>query len=141
MQLLITIQWWGLVEYFKNYKSDIRYRSVYKSRLFWYIFLAADNVVKICDFGLAKDIYKTNNYHKKTDGPLPVKWLGVYNIWTWLFIFFLLYILHLCNAINLCSYNTLMAKMCFSGCVANSVLCVLAVGLLTLYYVFRWLCC
>ena len=37
---------------------------------------AADNVVKICDFGLAKDIYKTNNYHKKTDGPLPVKWLG-----------------------------------------------------------------
>ena len=37
---------------------------------------AADNVVKICDFGLAKDIYKTNNYHKKSDGPLPVKWLG-----------------------------------------------------------------
>jgi len=41
------------------------------------ILLAADNVVKICDFGLAKDIYKTNNYHKKTDGPLPVKWLAV----------------------------------------------------------------
>ena len=36
-----------------------------------------DNVVKICDFGLAKDIYKTNNYHKKSDGPLPVKWLAV----------------------------------------------------------------
>ncbi len=32
--------------------------------------------MKICDFGLAKDIYRTNNYHKKTDGPLPVKWLG-----------------------------------------------------------------
>ena len=41
-----------------------------------FVFSAADNVVKICDFGLAKDIYKTNNYHKKTDGPLPVKWLG-----------------------------------------------------------------
>lgn len=41
------------------------------------ILLAADNVVKICDFGLAKDIYRTNNYHKKTDGPLPVKWLAV----------------------------------------------------------------
>ena len=38
--------------------------------------IASDNVVKICDFGLAKDIYKTNNYHKKTDGPLPIKWLG-----------------------------------------------------------------
>ena len=34
-------------------------------------------MVKICDFGLAKDIYKTNNYHKKSDGPLPVKWLAV----------------------------------------------------------------
>ena len=41
------------------------------------ILLAADNVVKICDFGLAKDIYKTNNYRKKTDGPLPVKWMAI----------------------------------------------------------------
>ena len=41
------------------------------------ILLASDNVVKICDFGLAKDIYKTNNYHKESDGPLPVKWLAV----------------------------------------------------------------
>ena len=41
------------------------------------ILLAQDNVVKICDFGLAKDIYKTNNYQKTSDGPLPVKWLAV----------------------------------------------------------------
>ncbi len=41
------------------------------------ILLAADNVVKICDFGLAKDIYKTNNYRKKTDGPLPIKWMAI----------------------------------------------------------------
>ena len=41
------------------------------------ILLAADNVVKICDFGLAKDIYKTDNYRKKTDGPLPIKWMAV----------------------------------------------------------------
>lgn len=41
------------------------------------ILLAADNVVKICDFGLAKDIYKTSNYQKKSDGPLPVKWLAI----------------------------------------------------------------
>ena len=32
------------------------------------ILLAQDNVVKICDFGLAKDIMKTNNYHKTSDG-------------------------------------------------------------------------
>ena len=36
------------------------------------ILLAKDNIVKICDFGLAKDVYKTNNYQKKSDGPLPV---------------------------------------------------------------------
>ena len=41
------------------------------------ILLAADNVVKICDFGLAKDMYKTDNYRKKTDGPLPIKWMAI----------------------------------------------------------------
>ncbi len=41
------------------------------------ILLAADNVVKICDFGLAKDIYKNDEYQKKTDGPLPVKWMAI----------------------------------------------------------------
>ena len=41
------------------------------------ILLAGDNVIKICDFGLAKDIYKTNNYKKKTSGPLPIKWMAV----------------------------------------------------------------
>lgn len=44
------------------------------------ILLAADNVVKICDFGLAKDIYKSDNYRKKTDGPLPVKWMAIESI-------------------------------------------------------------
>ena len=29
--------------------------------------LAEDNVVKICDFGLAKDLYKYQEYHKKSD--------------------------------------------------------------------------
>ncbi|GBN99088.1 Vascular endothelial growth factor receptor 3, partial [Araneus ventricosus] len=31
------------------------------------VLLAQDNVVKICDFGLAKDCYKYSNYIKKTD--------------------------------------------------------------------------
>jgi len=44
------------------------------------ILLASDNVVKICDFGLAKDIYKTDNYQKKTDGPLPIKWMALESI-------------------------------------------------------------
>ena len=41
------------------------------------VLLADDNIIKICDFGLAKDIYKTDTYRKKTDGPLPVKWMAV----------------------------------------------------------------
>ncbi|XP_064636645.1 vascular endothelial growth factor receptor 1-like isoform X2 [Lineus longissimus] len=39
--------------------------------------LAEDNVVKICDFGLAKDCYKYPEYQKKSDGPLPVKWMAI----------------------------------------------------------------
>jgi serine/threonine protein kinase len=31
------------------------------------ILLADDNVVKICDFGLAKSMYKSDNYRKKGD--------------------------------------------------------------------------
>jgi len=31
------------------------------------VLLADDNVVKICDFGLAKSMYKSDNYRKKGD--------------------------------------------------------------------------
>ncbi|XP_063602901.1 vascular endothelial growth factor receptor 1-like [Penaeus indicus] len=41
------------------------------------ILLTEDNVVKISDFGLAKDIYRKENYHKKSKGPMPVKWLAI----------------------------------------------------------------
>ncbi|KAK3869901.1 hypothetical protein Pcinc_024815 [Petrolisthes cinctipes] len=41
------------------------------------VLLAEDNIVKISDFGLAKDIYKNENYKKKSDGPVPVKWLAL----------------------------------------------------------------
>ncbi|GFG30459.1 hypothetical protein Cfor_06906 [Coptotermes formosanus] len=44
------------------------------------ILLADDNVVKICDFGLAKSMYKSDNYRKKGDGPLPVKWMAIESI-------------------------------------------------------------
>lgn len=44
------------------------------------ILLADGNVVKICDFGLAKSMYKSNNYKKKGDGPLPVKWMAIESI-------------------------------------------------------------
>ncbi|XP_038213360.1 vascular endothelial growth factor receptor 1 isoform X3 [Zerene cesonia] len=41
------------------------------------ILLAEDNIVKICDFGLARSIYKNDEYQKKENSPLPVKWLAV----------------------------------------------------------------
>ncbi|KAH7643343.1 vascular endothelial growth factor receptor 3 [Dermatophagoides farinae] len=44
------------------------------------VLLASNNVVKICDFGLAKDVYKYDNYIKKDDGPLPIKWMAIESI-------------------------------------------------------------
>ncbi|XP_062547592.1 vascular endothelial growth factor receptor 1-like isoform X3 [Armigeres subalbatus] len=41
------------------------------------ILLCDDNVVKICDFGLARSMYKTENYKKKGEAPLPFKWLAL----------------------------------------------------------------
>ncbi|XP_068247651.1 LOW QUALITY PROTEIN: vascular endothelial growth factor receptor kdr-like [Palaemon carinicauda] len=41
------------------------------------ILLTEDNIVKISDFGLAKDIYKNDNYRKKSKTPVPWKWLAV----------------------------------------------------------------
>ena len=31
----------------------------------------------MCDFGLAKDVYQSQEYHKKSDTPLPVKWMAI----------------------------------------------------------------
>nr|BAI67804.1 vascular endothelial growth factor receptor [Idiosepius paradoxus] len=41
------------------------------------VLLAADDVVKICDFGLAKNCYKSAEYHKKGDTPVPIKWMAI----------------------------------------------------------------
>ncbi|XP_050295851.1 vascular endothelial growth factor receptor 1-like [Anthonomus grandis grandis] len=44
------------------------------------ILLAENNVVKICDFGLAKTLYKDTNYQKKANEKLPVKWMAIESI-------------------------------------------------------------
>lgn len=36
-----------------------------------------DYVLKVADFGLARDIYKEENYVKTTSGLLPVKWMAI----------------------------------------------------------------
>ncbi|XP_071452973.1 vascular endothelial growth factor receptor 1-like [Hetaerina americana] len=44
------------------------------------ILLADDNVVKICDFGLARNLYKNIDYKKKGQDPLPIKWMAIESI-------------------------------------------------------------
>ncbi|KAL9923888.1 PDGF- and VEGF-receptor related isoform 1-T3 [Glossina fuscipes fuscipes] len=41
------------------------------------ILLCEDNIVKICDFGLARSMYKSDNYKKQGEAPLPIKWLAL----------------------------------------------------------------
>ncbi|XP_023655853.1 vascular endothelial growth factor receptor 1 isoform X2 [Paramormyrops kingsleyae] len=40
------------------------------------ILLSDNNVVKICDFGLARDIYRDPNYVRQGDARLPLKWMS-----------------------------------------------------------------
>uniref|UniRef100_A0A8C9RR54 receptor protein-tyrosine kinase n=1 Tax=Scleropages formosus TaxID=113540 RepID=A0A8C9RR54_SCLFO len=40
------------------------------------ILLSENNVVKICDFGLARDIYKDPDYVRKGEARLPLKWMA-----------------------------------------------------------------
>lgn len=41
------------------------------------ILLCEDNIVKICDFGLSKSLYKNYIYKRKEGTPLPYKWLAL----------------------------------------------------------------
>ncbi|XP_050735818.1 vascular endothelial growth factor receptor 3-like isoform X2 [Eriocheir sinensis] len=44
------------------------------------LLLADNNVVKISDFGMSRDIYKDNVYRKQRDALMPVKWMSVEGI-------------------------------------------------------------
>ncbi|XP_023245091.1 vascular endothelial growth factor receptor 3-like [Copidosoma floridanum] len=44
------------------------------------ILLAENNIVKICDFGLAKTLYKDENHKKQCDGKLPIGWMAIESI-------------------------------------------------------------
>ena len=41
------------------------------------ILVGVDYVMKIADFGLARDIYNTDLYVKTNGGVLPVKWMAI----------------------------------------------------------------
>jgi serine/threonine protein kinase len=40
------------------------------------VLVAEDNILKIADFGLARDVQNFDYYRKTTDGRLPVKWMA-----------------------------------------------------------------
>lgn len=40
------------------------------------VLVCDDNIVKISDFGLARDLENSDYYRKMTDGRLPVKWMA-----------------------------------------------------------------
>ena len=40
------------------------------------VLIGVDFLVKVADFGLARDIYKDELYIKSTSGLLPVKWMA-----------------------------------------------------------------
>ena len=41
------------------------------------ILVGEDYVMKIADFGLARDIYKSELYLKANSGVLPMKWMAI----------------------------------------------------------------
>lgn len=44
------------------------------------VLLADDNIVKICDFGLAKSMYNNENYQRRKHELLPVRWMAIESI-------------------------------------------------------------
>ena len=41
------------------------------------VLLATNNLIKICDFGLARNMQQNQIYQKVSSGPLPIKWMAV----------------------------------------------------------------
>ncbi|XP_060560953.1 uncharacterized protein LOC132720760 [Ruditapes philippinarum] len=41
------------------------------------VLLGFDKIIKVCDFGLSRDVYNDNQYKKLTNGKLPLKWMAI----------------------------------------------------------------
>ncbi|XP_041351052.1 uncharacterized protein LOC121370023 [Gigantopelta aegis] len=58
-----------------QYLADKRY--VHRDLAARNVLLDCNKVVKVCDFGLSRDIYNDNEYKKLTNGKLPLKWMAI----------------------------------------------------------------
>ena len=56
-----------MTNYFQLIHRDLASRN---------ILVGYDYMIKIADFGLARDVYTDAVYVKETDGILPVKWMA-----------------------------------------------------------------
>ena len=61
--------------FFQQYLADKRY--VHRDLAARNVLLDCNKVVKVCDFGLSRDIYNDNEYKKLTNGKLPLKWMAI----------------------------------------------------------------
>ena len=75
MHCFITTRWITLLLNFQEYLADKRY--VHRDLAARNILLGCDKIIKVCDFGLSRDIFTDNQYKKLTNGKLPLKWMAI----------------------------------------------------------------
>ena len=61
--------------WFQEYLAEKKY--VHRDLAARNILLHYNKVVKVCDFGLSRDIFNDNQYKKLTNGKLPLKWMAI----------------------------------------------------------------
>ncbi|CAL1544980.1 unnamed protein product [Lymnaea stagnalis] len=58
-----------------EYLTDKKY--VHRDLAARNVLIDYNKVVKVCDFGLSRDIFNDNHYKKLTNGKLPLKWMAI----------------------------------------------------------------
>ena len=71
----VSSHWWTAATW-SRYSSLIGQRCVHRDLAARNVLVCADGVVKIADFGLARNLSDSEYYRKNSDGKLPVKWMS-----------------------------------------------------------------
>ncbi|KAL2296352.1 hypothetical protein Nmel_018656 [Mimus melanotis] len=68
--------WWGTITCWGPADSPGLGQCIHRDLAARNVLVTEDNVMKIADFGLARDIHHIDYYKKTTNGRLPVKWMA-----------------------------------------------------------------